>query len=189
MDATDCNPSTYKRNRITQKLVNRGGSAWAHIPHWLRSPLDAILSGCGFKDCFGMEHCDAQEHLGGSGPEREQPAQRASCILFWIPARGGVRPAPHFFADSFPGIKGRRECVWRDAKHRDRDGRPNPCSLLRLSTESVQPFFPNLPSVRIMPFPSSILRPPLSAIASATAESPLSLLPAVPTFLMPGIIP
>ena len=48
-------------------------------------------------------------------------------VRLWVPererpARGGVRPAPHFFADSFPGIKGRQECVWRDAKHRDRDG-------------------------------------------------------------------
>jgi hypothetical protein len=32
-----------------------------------------------------------------------------------------VRPAPHVFAASFPGIKGRQECVWRDAKHGDRE--------------------------------------------------------------------
>jgi hypothetical protein len=30
------------------------------------SSYDASLSGCGFKDCFGMERCDAQEHLGGA---------------------------------------------------------------------------------------------------------------------------
>lgn len=28
-------------------------------------PTTPVLSGCGFKDWFGMEHCDAQEHLGG----------------------------------------------------------------------------------------------------------------------------
>jgi hypothetical protein len=88
------------------------------------SPYDAILSGCGFKDGFGMEGCDAQEHLGGSaGGPLWVPGKRESL------ARGGVRPAPHFFADSFSGIEGRQECVWRDAKHCERDARA-PQSLL-----------------------------------------------------------
>ena len=128
----------YCRNRLHSKHLQTQAdhaegseSGWFGMSAYSASaavPYDAILSGCGFKDRFGMERRDGQEHLGGSaggaalGPEREQPAQRASYVLFWIPACGGVRPAPHFFADSFPGIKGRQECVWRDAKHRDRDG-------------------------------------------------------------------
>jgi MoxR-like ATPase len=39
------------------------------------SSYDASLSGCGFKDCFGMERCDAQEHLGARG----------HCLLVGVP--------------------------------------------------------------------------------------------------------
>ena len=66
LGATDCTQSTYKRNRPTHYAVNRGGSACALIPHQPIFPYDASFSGCGFKDCFGMEGCDAQEHLDGS---------------------------------------------------------------------------------------------------------------------------
>jgi hypothetical protein len=49
-----------------------GGGADTRSPYPYRlssnSGVCGVLSfsGCGFKDCFGMERCDAQEHLGGS---------------------------------------------------------------------------------------------------------------------------
>ena len=99
-----------------------------------------------------MERCDVQDRLGGScwvcgsGPERKQPAQQASYMLFWIPARGGVRPAPHFFAGTFPGDQ-REAGMCLAGRQTLRPGRSSSNVVIQASTD-LQTWIPlqtNLP--------------------------------------------
>jgi hypothetical protein len=56
-------------------------------------PYDASFSGCGFKDCFGMEGCDAQEHLDGS----------AGCAAPLFPVVQGANTDTQYPPNGSPG--------------------------------------------------------------------------------------